>query len=510
MNYPIVILTFFWAQIYSLFMATRSAFFFVGFIAISLGKLSAQSSWTTRLPGIGTFSSPRVADLNGDGIGDIILGAGREEFQACDSAVFALDGANGSMLWHVGAIDQVFGSASLKDITGDGVMDVFITGRSAELQAIDGKTGKVIWKFLDPDLAKERKLKKWFNFYNPQFVPDQNGDGLDDILISNGGDVMAPPYDPNRPAGHLVVLNAMTGQVIARAAMPDGKEIYMSVAAMPVPGTNDFEIVFGTGGETIGGNLWLGTLSAVMAGDLSGAIKLDSSANKGFIAPPAWVDVNGDGRHDIVANSVDGRLLAFDGATKNKLWQVRMPNTEAYSSVSVGEFNGDGTPDFFVSYAEGVWPDLGWTRQFMVTGHDAGVKFLDSLGLYQTSTPVIADFTLDGVDDALVVVNYQVESVEDKMLKKYFYNMLVVIDFTTGEVIELDVHSDGHNLSSTPWIGDLDGDGNIDIVYCHATNTEHTYTFDGMEVTRLTTTIPIQRPVRWGAYMGSGYDGVYR
>ncbi|WP_339793185.1 PQQ-binding-like beta-propeller repeat protein [uncultured Imperialibacter sp.] len=490
-------------------MAFRFTLFMLVCISIA-GQLLAQDSWTKRLPGIGTFSSPRVADLNGDGIKDIILGAGREEFKACDSAVFALDGRTGDMLWNVSAIDQVFGSASLKDITGDGVMDVFINGRSAELQAVNGKTGEVIWHFNDPDLAKERKQKQWFNFYNPQFVPDQNGDGVEDILISNGGDVMAEPYDPNRPAGHLVVLNTLTGEVLGKAKMPDGKEIYMSVATLPIAGSQDREIIFGTGGETIGGNLWLGTLSQVMKGDLTAAIKLDSSANKGFIAPAAWVDVNDDGRPDIVANAVDGRFLAFDGKTHQKIWQVQMDNTEAYSSVSVGYFNADKAPDFFLSFAQGSWPNLDWTKQFMVNGANGGVEFLDSLGLYQTTTPVIADFTLDGVDDALVIVNYQAESLENGLMKKYFYNMLAVIDFTTGEVIDLDVHTDGHNLSSTPWVGDLDGDGNIDIVYCHSTNTEHTYTFDGMEVVRLTTTLPVNKEIKWGAYMGSGYDSVFK
>ncbi len=132
--------------------------------------LLAQLSWAKKLPGIGTFSSPRIADLNGDGIGDIVLGAGREEFQACDSAVVALDGKTGALLWKVSAKDQIFGSAALKDINNDGVKDVFINGRSAELIAIDGKKGTVIWRFQVPDTEKS----EWFNFYNPQFIADQN------------------------------------------------------------------------------------------------------------------------------------------------------------------------------------------------------------------------------------------------------------------------------------------------------------------------------------------------
>jgi len=83
----------------------------------------AQDSWTKVLPGLGSFSSPRVTDLNNDGIGDVIFGAGREEFKATDSAVIALNGKNGEMLWKVSAKDQMFGSATLKDINNDGVLD---------------------------------------------------------------------------------------------------------------------------------------------------------------------------------------------------------------------------------------------------------------------------------------------------------------------------------------------------------------------------------------------------
>lgn len=38
--------------------------------------------------------------------------------------MFALDGKNGQLLWNLGDIDQIFGSAALFDITNDGVADV--------------------------------------------------------------------------------------------------------------------------------------------------------------------------------------------------------------------------------------------------------------------------------------------------------------------------------------------------------------------------------------------------
>jgi outer membrane protein assembly factor BamB len=480
--------------------------FIIILVIFQPGYLPAQDSWQKQIPGVGIFSSPRVADLNGDGTADIILGAGREEFNACDTAIFALDGRTGEFLWHHSSRDQIFGSAALHDVTGDGIMDIFIGGRSAELQAINGKTGEVIWSFVKVHKPRKGKRQEWYNFYNPQFIPDQNGDGIDDILISNGGDVLAEPYDPDRPAGNLVVLDSKTGQILARAPVPDGREIYMSVTAVSTEDGGDMKIVYGTGGETIGGNLYVVLLSEIMKGDLSGSVKLSTGESKGFIGPPAWVDITDDGYPDIIANAVDGRLLAFDGKTHEKIWQVNMPGTEAYSSIAVGFFNMDSIPDIFVSYAQGVWPKLDWTKQFMVNGATGNVEFLDSLGFYQTSTPVVADLNGDDVDDGLLVINYQVI---DNLYRKWFYNMLIGIDFVNNEIIELGINQAGYNNASTPWIGDLDSDGMLDIIFCHETNPRHTNTFDGIQVNRIATSIPIRRPVKWGAYMGSNYDGVF-
>ncbi len=469
--------------------------------------LVAQETWSEVLPTIGTFSSPRLSDLNKDGVKDIILGGGGLEFQHSDTAMFALDGKTGKMLWHVGARDQIFGSAALMDITGDGIEEAFINGRSSELKAINGATGKVLWAF-DTVFYGLNKTKRWYNFYNPQFIHDVDKDGFKDILISNGGDIWVLPHNPNRPAGRLVIISSKTGKLLADANMPDGREIYMSISINfndKKPLTS--KIIFGTGGETVRGNLYVGTLEMVLKKDLSRAILLDSSVNKGFISPPAWVDINTDKQKDMVVASVDGRLMAYDGANYKKLWQTTLEGTEAYSSMAIGHFNKDAIPDFFVSFAQGVWPDLSWTKQAMINGKNGQIEYRDSLGYYQTSSPVVVDLTGDGVEEVLLSVDYQVV---DAIGRKEFYTTLYAIDFVGKEALPITEGLPGHNVSSTPWIGDMDNDGFLDIVYCHGTNSKKTYTFDGLRVTRLKTTFSIKKPIKWGAYMGSGYDGVYR
>lgn len=472
-------------------------------VAFSLLMSGIQAqSWSVAFKGIGTFSSPRVTDLNGDGIGDIVFGAGREEFMRCDSAVIALDGASGKMLWNIAASDQIFGSPAFMDINGDHVDDVFIGGRSAELIAINGKTGKVIWRF-----DRKKGKHKWYNFYNPQFIRDQDGDGLPDILISNGGNVLAEPYDSRkRYPGYLVVISSRDGRALAQAAMPDKKETYMSVVACAIPGQQDYQIIFGTGGETVGGHLYLCTLSDVLKGDLSAAIMLDSSPDKGYIGPGVWVDITGDDVPDVVANAVEGKLVAFNGITYEKIWSVKIPHSEAYSSIAPGYFNTDEVPDFFVSYAIGQWPKLEWSKQIMVDGATGSVAYMDSLGFYQTSSPVVVDLDGNGRDEALLSVNIHIY---DELNRRALYNMIVSLEFDNNTVHQFTDPLKGSNISSTPWIGDLDGDNFLDLVYCHGTNTNKSYTFDGLQINRVATQIPMRGGIRWGGYMGSNYDGVW-
>ena len=489
----------------------RAIGIFVIFLTLSMSLEGQEGfapiAWQCTLPNLGTFSSPRTADLNGDNILDIIMGSGREEFNRCDTAVFALDGSNGKMLWHVTARDQIFGSAALMDITSDNIPDLFIGGRSAELIAINGQNGQVIWRFLPNDNVATVRDKGWYNFYNPQFVPDQNGDNVPEILVSNGGDVLAEPYDTNRAVGHLVLINTINGSVIAKAPMPDGHEIYMSIVASDFENDGEIDILFGTGGETTPGHFYRTTLKDLLKGDISGAIVLADGEQKGFIAPPVVAEITGDNVLDFVTNSVDGRMLAFDGKTNLPIWGGKIPNTEVYSSLAVADLNGDAVPDFFGNYAVGIWPDLEATRPLLVDGKVGKLLHLDSIGFYQMSSAVIADFNGDQNLDGLISTNFFKPNEKGE---KTIHNSLLVYDFKNRGKFAISSPMVGSNVSSTPWVGDIDQDGLLDIVYSLMTTPDKVYTYDGFKIVRLKTQIPLTPNLQWGSYMGSNYDGVFK
>ncbi len=78
-------------------------------------SVQAQSSkgWEVGFNNIGIHSSPRAVDLNSDGVKDLIIGCSKKEFQQNDTAVMAVDGATGKILWKAAARDQMYGSAAL-------------------------------------------------------------------------------------------------------------------------------------------------------------------------------------------------------------------------------------------------------------------------------------------------------------------------------------------------------------------------------------------------------------
>ena len=77
------------------------AIIFLGFLSACSQTHSKKQKviWNKDLPVIGSLSSPRTADLNNDGVLDIVMGAGKNEFQKTDMGILAFDGKSGNLLW---------------------------------------------------------------------------------------------------------------------------------------------------------------------------------------------------------------------------------------------------------------------------------------------------------------------------------------------------------------------------------------------------------------------------
>ena len=198
-------------------------------------RTKSELVWNESYFRIGSQSSPRAADLNKDGVLDIVMGAGRGETAATDHGVLAVNGKTGKLLWKHKAPAHVVGSASFQDITNDGIEDVFIGGRGNFLTALDGTSGEEIWKFKFDTTDSALRYAR-FNFYNSTWAPDINGDGIKELLTVNGGNWSAPAGSSDgRLPGVLMLIDAQSGNVLAADTMPDARESYMSLLCFDNP-----------------------------------------------------------------------------------------------------------------------------------------------------------------------------------------------------------------------------------------------------------------------------------
>ena len=88
--------------------------------------LNKKIIWDVPLETAG-FSSPSLADFNGDGVLDVVIGSGKENSYD-PTKVIAINGKNGHILWEkeVSFLARVTGTAALVDINQDHVSDVII------------------------------------------------------------------------------------------------------------------------------------------------------------------------------------------------------------------------------------------------------------------------------------------------------------------------------------------------------------------------------------------------
>ena len=460
--------------------------------------ISQTLAWSAFTDSTVTYSSPRAVDLNNDGVKDIVIGAGKEA-QQTNFGIMAFDGLTGNNLWNVPTRNEVFSSAQFFDITGDSVSDVFVGGRDAQFYAINGANGSIIWQFF-PYNNLNPNDSGWYNFYSAQFIPDMNNDQIPDLLVANGGDHAAPVWQTNRPPGYLMVLDATNGTILAKAVMPDSAETYCSPVVADVKGNGVLYVIFGTGGETLGGSMWAAELvNDLMNNSLHNAVPLVSNPNKGFIAPASIGKFANDASKDIIVQGYDGTLYRFYGGNFSMKWSFSIPGTESSAAPTIGDFTGSLKPDVFTVLYKGVAPSYTDYYQVMVDGSNGNLIYKDSLGLIHFVSANAFDSNGDGKDEVLISVNENQGS---------FKQQLKLIDFQNDTVLNLTSLESGVNIGSTPLIDDINNDNLLDIIYAYRADSMNPMGWKGMYVKRMNTQMSVPPfGIAWGSYMGSKFDG---
>ena len=325
-------------------------------------------------------SSVTRADLNADGVAEMILGF---RGGASGGLVAAFDSVKGTQLWSASVTGDVITPAQVAPINTDAVPDVIVATRSdlgesgvppGDLAAIDGSTGTILWH-------AAALTPPWQNIYTPRPVGDRNGDGIGDWLVVTGGDQQRQPFVEPTLAARVVVISGRDGAVMGALPLPKMQESYNTPLVAQVDGK--LVAFIGSGGETLGGSVWRITVDDLVANRAAGFVEVLTNQARGFIGPGVVATSVGSAP-TVVVQSMTGRVSAIDGSTSAVKWAVepvaspQLPGAvmSASSALAVGQLDSDPQPEIVVSV-------LSTTTDNLVGGQlergDLTISVLDSV-----------------------------------------------------------------------------------------------------------------------------------
>ena len=309
----------------------------------------------------------------------------------------AVSGATNQILWRVPSTGEVFSTPRFADLNDDGVPDVLAGGREAAMAAFSGRDGAVLWQ-VDPKGIAATPAP--YNFTTPAPIGDVNGDSVVDFVATYGGNATRQPGQP-RDAGFFTVISGTDGSILASYLTPDGAETYCSPVVY-ARGDGTPWVIFGTGGETAGGAAFRAPVSSLLDGTFPEVVeRLTPTGAKGVIAPATVAELTGDDEPDIVISTFDGRLLVLNGATGDVVWQKPEEGEEAYHSAAVARIARDGKVGLLVTRGVGTFPKYVGVVHRLYDARDGTLLYIHSDNLYPAGAPLAIDLTDDGIEELM-------------------------------------------------------------------------------------------------------------
>jgi outer membrane protein assembly factor BamB len=276
------------------------------------------------------YPTPLVKDLDGNGEKEILVVADGTRLLDC----------RGKTLWRspVSASRATFG-----DFNGDGHLDVYVAawapvknsiGTTIQSFALDGRNGTELWH--NDGSAKEIWHHQLGPLHRLPTVADVNGDGIDDVLFvamdllvtldGKDGSFMQPP----------VIANEIWKQQEGK----DGQwTAYGTQIPLDVNGDGKRDILLAASWGQWGA--W------TMDRKLLWTFNPDKAqlAQRG----PGIADVDGDGKLEIGVIHDGGIFRCYDATSGNLKWELH--GIKQLTDAATADLDGDGRPEFIAGFA---------------------------------------------------------------------------------------------------------------------------------------------------------------
>ncbi len=277
----------------------------------------------------------------------------------------------------------------------------------------------VIYKNGKIESYKKTSEKKWFAIEDHPItalpvLTDINGDKIDDIIVSTLG-------------MEIIAINGANGFELWRFTDLTG-DVDSSPVAMDVNGDRTLDIIVNSidgyvnviDGKT-GWGLWKRKIYGRPAGppltvDLDGDGKKEIitltrngiltgystdgknlftiSLEKKFIIPPSAGDVDNNGKIDLVYMSTDGVVQAIEGRTRRVLWEYETEEKTSFGRIAMSDMNLDKSQDVIFTTPSGL--------VYILDGVSGTPLSIFNAGDFILATPIIYDFNKDKVPEVIV------------------------------------------------------------------------------------------------------------
>lgn len=410
-----------------------------------------------------------AGDMNGDGVDDIITGAGA----GAEPHVKVFDGVSQEPLASFFPYGASFAGGvrvASGDLDGDGTAEIAVAPGPNSLglpvRVLEGSKGGRLWEFTPPSSASDAGLA----------IGDSDGDQRPELLCAQTGKVYRLRGDDGAPLDIL--------SVGVSAAASGG----ISVAVGDVNGDGRADIMTGHPDRPLVTRLTPDFASRFVKQPLG------QNFRGGFSV--ACGDLDGDGVFDMVMGAGAGGLgnvkscTGTDGRLLDNL-NLLAPPTSAAVMVAAGDVNGDGRDEIVVGNGQGLPPQVRVFRSGSLEPVHSFVAYGTAfMGGVRVAT---GDVNGDGVDDIITGTGPGAAS----QVKVFDGGSLAVLR---------DLAPESPTFTGGVYVaaGDLNGDGVADIVTGTGSGPPIVRFFDGRSIKLIGEITPFESSFQGGVRVAVG------
>ncbi|CAN1212972.1 hypothetical protein TUMEXPCC7403_22400 [Tumidithrix helvetica PCC 7403] len=413
----------------------------------------------------GYFYTPTFADVDGDGDLDAIVGVSfgilnyYKNTGSATNPVYAeqVGTANPFNGLDVGSLSK----PTLADLDGDGDLDAIVGERFGTLKYYKntGSAG-------NPVYTEQTGVANPFNgidigLYSAPTLADLDGDGdLDAIVGERFGTLK---YYKNTGSASNPVYTEQTGIANPFNGIDIGN--YSAPTFADLDGDGDLDAIVGERFGTLKYYKNTGSASNPIYAEQTGVANPFNGIDIGYLSTPTFADLDGDGDLDAIVGAYDGTLKYYKntGSASNPVYIAQTGTANPFNGLDVGiistptfaDLDGDGDLDAIVGER------FGTLKYYKNTGSASNPIYAEQTGTANPfngidigiwSTPTFADLDADGDLDAIV-------GASDGTLKYFLSNATPTLTGTPA-TLAAGIEDTAYTISTSDLLqGFFDADG---------------------------------------------------